>query len=390
MKKYIFVVLFLAILAGGFDYFWQKRQAAAPNYVTTPVQRGDITQTVLANGVIAAAHTVDVGAQVSGKIERVHVELGDFVKKGQLLAEIDSTTQRNELATLRARLEMLEAQQRAAQVNLSTAKKQAERERRLYKQGSTSNEALENSENALAAAEAKLAENASQIKQTRISLDTAEANLGYTRIHSPFDGTIVALPIKEGQTVNASQTTPNIAKIADLTRMEIKLEIAEGDITKIKPGMKVLFSIFADPDHRRETAIDSIDPAFTSMSDGKTTTPSTTEAVYYYAKLLVDNPDQLLRVGMSTQNTIIISEAKGVLSVPNNALERVDGKYHVPLRLADGSASLRQVEIGLRDNLNTEITSGLQEGEEIIISGYSRPRELSRIERRRAGRATGG
>jgi macrolide-specific efflux system membrane fusion protein len=290
-------------------------------YLTEKVRRGDIIKTVATTGEVASAQLVEVGAQVSGKIESLLVVNGQKVDQDELIAEIDSTNQRNELAANQARLKSYEAQLLARKAALKTAQAKYDRELKLKKRDATSDENLENAEQALAAAQASLAETESLILQARISVDTAETNLGYTRITSPLSGTVVSVPVEKGQTVNANQQTPTIARIADLSRMEIKMQISEGDVTKIQPGLLVSYTILSEPDRVFAGTLDSVDPGLTALSDGSYTgsTPAGT-AVYYYGKLKADNHDGTLRIGMTTQNTIVIDEARDVLMVPSIAV----------------------------------------------------------------------
>jgi macrolide-specific efflux system membrane fusion protein len=294
------------------------------SYLTAKVSRGRIVHTVVTTGEVASAQLVNVGAQVSGKIERLLVETGDQVTVGQLIAEIDSTTQRNTLESERARLNTYMAQLTSRETALKTAQSKFDRESRLKKGDATSTENLEAAEQALAAAKAALEETKSMILQTSTAVNTAETNLAYTKITSPLAGTVVSVPVKRGQTVNANQTTPTIAQIADLTKMEIKLQISEGDITKVRPGLTVNYVILSEPERRFSGRLKSVDPGLTTVSDGSYngSTDSGT-AVYYYGKVDANNADGTLRVGMTTQNSITIFEADDVLIIPTVALSDI-------------------------------------------------------------------
>ena len=146
----------------------------------------------------------------------------------------------------------------------------------LKKRDAASKESLEDAENAYALAKAEVTELESQIRQARIAVNTDEVNLGYTRITAPLDGTIVSVPVDEGQTVNANQTTPTIVQIADLDKMEIKIEISEGDITAVKPGMPITYTILSNPETEYKATLTSIDPGLTMLTDGSYKTTSST------------------------------------------------------------------------------------------------------------------
>ncbi|MBP3731202.1 MAG: HlyD family efflux transporter periplasmic adaptor subunit, partial [Mailhella sp.] len=194
------------------------------------------------------------------------------------------------------------------------------------------------------------------------------------RIVAPLDGTIVAVPVKQGQTVNANQTTPTIAQIADLTNMEIKIEVSEGDIPFIKPGLRVRYTLLGAPDKPYRTTISTIDPGdktlsnatSSSASSSAATTTSTNSAVYYYAKARVPNPEGILRLGMTTQNVIEIDKAENVLAIPTITIQNKGrGKKFVRV-LEGGIPAEREVETGITNNVMTEIRSGLNEGDKVI------------------------
>ena len=355
-------------------------------YLTDLARVGNIEQRVVATGQISAVQQVDVGAQVSGQIEKLHVVLGQEVKKGDLVAEIDSTTQENDLETNKARLETYEAQLNSRKISLKIARTKYERERRLIAKDATSSDKLEDAQNELAAAEAAVAEMESLIRQTNIAVNTAEVNLGYTKISSPLDGVVVSVAVEEGQTVNANQTTPTIVKIADLSQMEVKIEISEGDVTKLKEGMAVSFTILSEPDVVYETTLKSIDPGMTTLTDNKITeTADTTSAIYYYGKLVVPNERGVLRIGMTTHNTIVIGSVRDALIVPAMAVEYGGGKARV--KVLDGDrVVVREVKTGLSDNLNIQIVSGLEEGEEVILATMSQSEADSSVSGARAPR----
>ena len=361
-------LLAVAALAAGM--WWWLKPKNEINYLTEPVVRTSIAQTVSATGEISAAQLVDVGAQASGQIKKLHVTLGQQVKKGDLIAEIDSTSQLNNLNTNKAKLDTYQAQLVSAEIALRSADKKYKREQALWQEDATSREALEDAQDAFAAAKASVAELKSSIRQTQIAINSAEADLGYTRITAPMDGTVVAIPVEEGQTVNANQTTPTIVQVADLSTMLNKMQIAEGDVNKVKAGMKLSFTTLSQPDNVREATLESIDPGLTTMSQGSytTSTDTTDSAIYYYARSLVPNEDNVLHIGMTTENTIIINQAEKVLAVPKLAVKQRGGKQYVRVLGENNQPQEKEITTGLSDNMNTEVKSGLGEGENVIIS----------------------
>lgn len=369
-KKKLLVYVILAATAAGLYFKYFKKEDTI-TYITQPVRRQNVEKVVNATGEVKAVDLVTVGAQVSGKIEKLYVSIGQTVKMGDMIAEIDSTTQQNDVDIAKAKMSSYQAQLKAAKTSLKIAKKQYLRMQNLKKQNAASTEDLENAEDSYEAAMSKVAEIEASLKETEISLSTAETNLGYTKITAPLDGTIVSVPVKVGQTINAAMDTPTIVQIADLRQMEIYIEISEGDIGNIKPGVKVTYSVLADMNKVYETTLKSIDPALTLLTDDQyTEVVDSSEAIYFYGRLVVPNADGKLRIGMTTQNVIYVESAEDVLTVPAMALKGdVDGKY-VEVRTAEG-VERRPVITGVSDDLNVEIKKGVSEGEEVVIAKMS-------------------
>ncbi|WP_236757371.1 efflux RND transporter periplasmic adaptor subunit [Actinobacillus seminis] len=371
-----------AVVAGYF--YFGKNTDNQITYLTETVQRGNLQKNVVATGTVRAYNRVEVGAQVSGKIEKIYVTLGQKVKAGEIIAEIDSSTQRNTLDTASAKLAAYQAQLKARKVAYSVAKSSYNRLAKLYVKKSASLDEFEHAKDTLASAEAAIDETNALIKQAEIELSNAKTNLGYTKIVAPIDATVISIPVSVGQTVNANQTTPTIVQVADLSKVLIKPEISEGDIIKVNAGMTVAFSTLSDPDTVYHAKIDSVDPAMTTLTDNEyKESISDTNAIYYYANLVVDNPDNKLRIGMTTQNHITIANVENVLLVPTITLKRQKNKVFVNVLIADNQVEQREVEIGINDDINTQILSGLQEGEKVISSQVTAGETVGAVRRPR-------
>ncbi|KGQ40726.1 efflux RND transporter periplasmic adaptor subunit [Gallibacterium anatis] len=368
-KRILGIAVVLIILAA--IYYFNLQSQPKTTYLTETVKYSDIQQTVVATGTVRSSNRVEVGARVSGKVEKILVKLGQKVKKGELIAELDSITQENTLNSAQAQLAAYKSQLVAAQTAYRVANSNFQRIVKLYKRKASSLDDYENAQNNLDSAKANVEQIQAQIKQSGIEVNTAATNLNYTKITSPIDGTVISIPVSVGQTVNANQTTPTIIQVADLNTMLIKPEISEGDITKIKPGMKVQFTTLAEPDEIYQAKIDSVDPAMTTLTDNEySESISDTNAIYYYANMLVPNPEHKLQIGMTTQNTIITAQKQHVLVVPTLAIQRKNGQNSV--QILDGDKVIEKiVQIGLHDEINTEILSGLNEGDKVIISQSS-------------------
>ena len=375
MKKRFFILLGLLIAAGAAYYFFSSNSKQETTYLTESVTRGNVEKTVVASGSVESVNEVDVGAQASGKITKLYVKLGQEIKKGEMIADIDSTTQINTLNTKKAALVSYQAQLKAKKTAYDVALSSYNRLSKLYTQKATSLDSLNTAKSTLDNAKAEMEAIEANIKQAEIEVNTAETNVGYTKITAPMDGTVISVPVSEGQTVNANQTTPTIVTIADLSKMKIKPEISEGDITKVKAGQEVSFTILSDNQTVYHSVIDSVDPANTTTSDSSSTSSSTsssssstTSAIYYYANVLIDNPDRTLRIGMTTENNIKIANAKDVLLVSNMAIQKRDGKSVVNILNDKNQPEQREVETGVQNDFQTEIKSGLNEGEKVIVS----------------------
>ena len=196
-----------------------------PNLITATVTRGDIEDSVLATGAIQAAQLTDVGSQVSGQLKKLYVKVGDNVKQGQLIAQIDSTTQHNSLIAAQEAVANYKAQKASKQSTLVLAQQTYTRQKYLYEHDAGSQADMQSARQALDAAVADVKATDALIKQYSVQVETAQANVGYTRITAPSDGTVVAIVTKEGQTVSASQSAPTIIKLANLDTMRIEAQI---------------------------------------------------------------------------------------------------------------------------------------------------------------------
>ena len=388
MKKVIKWFAALLVLGGLGWFAYQKMQPKnEASFITEEVKRGKIAQTVSATGEIAATNLVDVGAQVSGQIKKMHVKIGDIVKEGDLIAEIDDVAQVNEVNTRKAQLQTYQAQLESAQVALKIAQRKYSRYKSLASADAVSKEEFEATEDSLATNRAKIKELQSSIRQTQIAINTAEKDLGYTRITAPSAGTVVSLVVEQGQTINSSQTSPTVVQIADLTSMTNKMQIAEGDATKVKAGQTVNFTILSEPDTPISAKLDSIDPGLTTMSQGSysKSTDTTSNAIYYYARATVPNPEGKLAIGMTTQNTVEIASVDNVLMVPTVAIKTKDGKKFVRVLGANNQAVDKEIQTGLKDSMNTEVKSGLNEGDKVVMSEMGADEKAAAVEKEMAG-----
>lgn len=382
-RRRLAMVTVLLLLAAGGWWWWRPPPVTPP---TARVTRADIQLLITATGTVEPRRYVDVGAQVSGQVKRIHVQVGDDVKRGQLLLEIDPDVQQAVVEGARASLASLQAQEVEQRVQMRLASQQLKRRRRLLKQDAATREDLENAEAALEMAQARIASLQAKMQETRATLRAEETRLSYTRIYAPMDGTVIALEAREGQTLNATYQTPRMMRIADLATMTVRTRVSEADVQGVTAGMPVWFSPLVarlgheEAPRRWHGKVRQVLPApdlppGSSQGDGgqdgsaSATTPT---VVNYTALFDVDNADGVLRPQMTAQVSFVARSALGVLAVPMAALERqtdaLPGTYRARLRLADGSALQRTVRIGVTDLVLGEVLEGLDEGDEVLLN----------------------
>ncbi|MDX3924382.1 MAG: macrolide transporter subunit MacA [Shinella sp.] len=376
------------IVAAGAAYYGWSRYASAPaaaTVITQAVVRGDIENSVTAVGTLEAIKSVDAGAQVSGQLKVLHVEIGDKVENNQLLAEIDPATILNRIEIDQAELANLQAQLVSRKAQLVLKQTNIDRQRELVKVNSVSQSTLDQAIADLAVAEADVGSIEAQIRKQQATLAGDQVDLGYTKIYAPMAGTIVDNPAKEGQTLNANQTAPTIVTIADLSTMTVKAEVSEADVGRLKIGMDAYFTLLGQPGKKFTGKLRQIQP-----------TPSTeNNVILYYALFDVPNPDGELMMSMSAQVFFVQASAQDVLLVPSAAVRTGrgegasgrSGQAEVTVVAPSGIRETRAVEVGIRNRVDTEIRSGLEEGEQVVVdSDANGPAGGNRQDRQRGMR----
>jgi macrolide-specific efflux system membrane fusion protein len=404
------LILLPVLLAGG----WYARTAVLgerdplATYQFTSVQRGDIEDVVTATGTLQPRDFVDVGAQVSGQLRKIHVEVGDTVDAGQLLAEIDPTVYRARVDGSRAQLKNLRAQLRDREAQLDLAHIQLRRQRALMAEDATTKESLQTADASAKSAAAQLEALRAQIEQIESTLRADEANLQYARILSPMRGTVVSITARQGQTLNTNQQAPVVMRIADLSTMTVQTQVSEADVSRLKLGMEAYFTTLGGSGKRWQGSLEKVEP-----------TPTVTNNVVLYNALFnVPNPDGRLMTQMTAQVFFVVAQAKGALLVPMAALTQgqarppqagvpasgggrgpgqgqgrsagAAGAAAAPrqgtVKVADAGGKLeeRKVELGVANRVQAQVLSGLQEGERVVSglvvgNGATRPQMTPRL-----------
>lgn len=391
--KWVIIIVALAVIAGGIWHFMRGKNGA-PQFQTTVVGRGDLTQVVTATGTLNPVVNVTVGSQVSGIITKLYVDFNSIVQSNEVIAEIDPST-------YEATVEQVQANLANAKANLELQQVEAQRSANLF-----TNKLISSSDYDTAIATLHEAE--ATVKIQEASLRNATANLGYCKIRSPVDGVVISRAVDLGQTVASSFNTPTLFQIAnDLTKMQIDTAVDEADIGGVKNGQTVDFTVDAYPNRTFHGIVSQVRNAPTTVNN----------VVTYDTVIGVTNADYSLKPGMTASVSIVVAQKNDVLEIPNAALrfEPVDmamvetnmpgpagvqntnsgngaradfrGKrrggrgthgsgehstvhtvYVLINNPAGKDARLRAVEVkaGITDNIDTEVLSGLKEGDEVV------------------------
>lgn len=361
---------------------WQVLPSGRDSLPTVAVTRGNIENSVTSLGTLQPRRYVDVGAQASGQIRKIHVEAGDQVKEGELLVEIDPATQQAKLDASRYSIENLKAQLQEQKAQHELARQKYRRQQRLVAGNATREEDVQTAKAELSATQARVDMFQAQIRQAQASLRSDEAELGYTRIYAPMSGTVVAVDARVGQTLNAQQQTPLILRIAKLSPMTVWAEVSEADIGHVKPGMSAYFTTLAGGNRRWTSTVRQILPIppkplnETSQGSGSPTSTSKTgsgRVVLYTVLLDVDNTDNALMAEMTTQVFFVASQVKDALTVPVAALLGGQGTDKQIARVVteNGAIEEREVHLGISDRLRVEVLDGLNEGDHLLIGPAS-------------------
>lgn len=354
--------LIIALIVAGLGIFGYYRVFGKPKvvYTSAVVERGDIESTVVAAGIVQPLAFVDVGAQTSGVLKSLKVIRGDQVKKNQLIAEIDPILADTALIAANASVENMISQRSVKEAQLVLAKVQRARNDSLFAQGDGSVSASDRdiTRANYDVARAEVASLSAQIKQATAAVDTAKANLGYTKIMAPMAGEVVSITLLEGQTLNANQQAPNILRIADISTVTVWAQVSEADIVRVKAGQSVHFTVLGEP-RRWNGTVRQILP-----------TPELINNVVFYDVLFdIPNPERVLKIQMTAQVFIVLAQAKGALLIPAAAIGNAAEGAVIKVRVLkkDGSVEQRTVRIGIKSEISAEVTEGLREKERVVI-----------------------
>lgn len=359
-KRFLWAAVILLLAAGIGNYLWQPtKQNKNDEQNTVTITLGDIEENVTAQGKLEPKEYFDVGVQVTGQLQKIFVQIGDNVKAGQLLAQIDPRIYAARVKADEANIKNLRAQLLGQQAQVVFSKQQFERNRALLKSQSVSVQDFQNSEFTLKKAVATADSLAAQIEQIQSTLSGDQTNLGYTKIYASMDSTVVDQKAREGQTLNANQQTPTILQLAKLDMMTVRAQVAEADVMRLKPDLPVYFSTMGSGERRWQATIRQILP-----------TPEVINNVVLYNVLVdVDNHDRQLMTGMSTQMFFVLGKASQVPLVPIAALgmrvkdkdDQTGAAYKVK-EIIDQGVQEKIIHIGLRTRRFAEIRAGLAVG----------------------------
>ncbi len=376
-KRYIIIaVAVLAVLVFLFAMF--KKTSA--KYITKDIKQDTIIQYVEASGTIKPVNTIEVCTQVSGTVARIYVDYNSVVKKGDLLAELDPSLFQANVDQSEAKLRNAKAAYSKAQSTLNYKKNNYQRYKNLYAKNYVSRDDVELAQANYLQAKAEVDVARAEVSATTASLNNNLTNLGYSKITSPVDGTVISREVDVGQTVAASFNTPTLFEVAkDLTKMHIETSVSEADIGKIKVGQEVNYTLDGYQDRTFKGQVTQVRLASTT----------TNNVVTYTVIVSVDNSEGLVIPGMSANVSIIVGVAKDVLCVENRALKFTpsDNKEKFDKQgiwlLKNGLPKRYTVELGLSDDNKTQIISSeISQGDKVIISENSKNQKQNKAMRR--------
>lgn len=359
-RHFLSIAIIVFLSAGGGYYFLQKPKTADRESKTTAtVTLGNIEENVTAQGKLEPKEYVDVGAQVTGQLQKVYVKIGDNVTSGDLLAQIDPRIYDARVKADEASIKNLQSQLIGQRAEMVFAEQQYERNKELLKTHSVSEQDFQNSEFTLKKAQATLAAIEAQIEQVQSTLSGDKTNLGYTKIYASMDSTVVDQKARAGQTLNANQQTPMILQLAKLDVMTVRAQVAEADVMRLKPELPVYFSTLGAGERRWQGTVRQILP-----------TPQVINNVVLYDVLIdVDNQDRQLMTGMSAQIFFVLGKAENVPLLPVAALgERVpkeDNAQGVAYRvkeITEMGTEEKIIHTGLKNRRFVEIRDGVSVG----------------------------
>ncbi|MBP5212184.1 MAG: efflux RND transporter periplasmic adaptor subunit [Pyramidobacter sp.] len=382
--KFVTCALIAALVSGGGLWYTENRASGADvSYRTARVRRGSLRSTIQATGTLSAEETVDVGTQISGTIREIYVDYNDKVKEGQLIAVMDSRTQQADVDMAKANVLSAKADLAKANAKLLRANRDLSRTRQLVKKDLIARSELDADVADQATAKADVLVAQAKVAQYEATLRKQEINLSYTKIYSPVDGVVVAKNVEKGQTVAASYQTPSIAEIArDLKQMQVEVNVDEADIGSVKVGQRAEFTVDA-----------YTDATFTgSVTQVRISPKSSNSVVSYTVIVKVNNDEEKLMPGMTANVSLIVTEKKDILLVPNAALRfnpNVNTSLQpAPRRRGGNGAAVEppgvyvlmnkkpvkiEVEKGITDGTRTEILSGVEEGTEVLVGFNLQP-----------------
>jgi HlyD family secretion protein len=315
VKRWIPRLVAVALVGGAVAFLVIKKPWAKEDppitFQTVTVGKGNIAAQVTANGTLSAVGTVQVGAQVSGRVVELHADFNDHVKKGQVIAKLDESVLRAQIEQVQASYDLAVANQRKAAVVLADAERQLKRQQTLQADQLVAGAVVETAEVTRDSAAASMAASKAQVSQAAANLKQARTNQSYATIVSPVDGVVLSRAVDVGQTVAASLQAPVLFTIAeDLARMQIDTAVAEADVGRLTEGMKATFTVDAFPGRAFEGKVRQVRNA-----------PTTTSGVVTYDAVIdVDNSDKTLRPGMTANVTFVLAQVADAVKIPNAAL----------------------------------------------------------------------
>jgi macrolide-specific efflux system membrane fusion protein len=387
-KKIIGLLAVAGLVTGGWYWYAAAQKLEGESLRPITISRGTIEEVVTSQGKLEAKQYVDVGTQVSGQVKTIHVDIGDTVTKGQLLAEIDPRVYQAQVEANEARINSLKAQLNQQKAELTLAEQTLKRNQNLIAVNAVSRQVLQESESQAAVAKAQVDSIAAQIQETESNLRGNRTNLGFTKIYAPMAGTVTTMPAREGQTLNANQTTPTVLQVANLDTMTVRAQVAEADVTRLKEGMAVYFTTLGNSERRWQGKVRQILPSPQIVND----------VVLYDVLIDVKNEGRQLMTGMTAQVFFIFGKAENAIIIPAEALTRPvpkqdneSGKAYRVSVMTETGQEQRLIHVGLQTRTQAEVKQGLEAGDRVLLNRPTRsPTALTATPRGNSGRFNRG
>lgn len=355
-------VLLLTMLVALLALLFMPRLQQRPIYELVRAEHGAIERLVEAGGHVQLGAYTDIISPVSGNVTKLPVMIGEYVKAGRLLAEVEPIVESHDGDSRKAQLARLQAELAGAKAQYEFAELQFQRQTQLKAENATREESFESSRMNMQASAARVDAIQAQVRQLESASKEAVIRQRRGQVTAPVSGTVVAMHIEQGKNVQAGKDV--LMRIASLEKMRVQVQVAEEDVTRLHPGMEAYFTTPGYPGRTWRGKLKQLLPIPVPH------TGTMGKKAYYYVLFDVDNPDQKLLAGMTAEVRFVIDRAEDTIVVPASIIARPDdkGEQEVRVMLDNGTIVTRRVKIGVQNGDKAQVLSGLKDSDQVIVS----------------------